>query len=68
MGALAGSTIMLLTIPWCLSVIGGRVDLDDQGRPNYRKSPKLSPENVASLSATGVAISPHVQTGGWWVI
>mmetsp|Transcript_8561 Transcript_8561/g.12782 ORF Transcript_8561/g.12782 Transcript_8561/m.12782 type:complete len:558 (-) Transcript_8561:146-1819(-) len=67
-GALAGSTIMLLTIPWCLSVIGGRVDLDDQGRPNYRKSPKLSPENVASLSATGAAISPHVQTGGWIMI
>ena len=27
-GALAGSTIMLLTIPWCLSIIGGRVDID----------------------------------------
>ena len=27
-GALAGSTIMLLTLPWCLSIIGGRVDID----------------------------------------
>lgn len=26
-GALAGSTIMLLTIPWTLSIIGGRVNL-----------------------------------------
>ena len=29
-GALAGSTIMLLTIPWCLSIIGGRVDIDQK--------------------------------------
>lgn len=27
-GALAGSTIMLLTIPWFLSVVGGRVKID----------------------------------------
>jgi hypothetical protein len=27
-GALAGSTIMLLTLPWFLSVIGGRVGID----------------------------------------
>ena len=26
-GALAGSTIMLLTIPWCLAMVAGRVDL-----------------------------------------
>ena len=30
-GALAGSTIMLLTVPWALSVFAGRVSLDDQG-------------------------------------
>ncbi|CAE7747158.1 NCL [Symbiodinium microadriaticum] len=45
-GALAGSTIMLLTIPWCLSVYGGRVDLDATGNANYRKNPKLSPDNA----------------------
>ena len=45
-GALAGSTIMLLTIPWCLSVYGGRVDLDSDGKANYRKTPKLSPQNA----------------------
>ena len=26
-GALAGSTIMLLTIPWFLSIVGGRVNV-----------------------------------------
>lgn len=38
-GALAGSTIMLLTIPWFLSIVGGRVDIVD-GRANYRKPKK----------------------------
>jgi len=36
-GALAGSTIMLLTIPWFLAVYAGRVDLDSSGKPVYRK-------------------------------
>merc|ERR1719324_2090791 len=30
-GALAGSTIMLLTLPWILSVWGGLVDMDENG-------------------------------------
>ena len=30
-GALAGSTIMLLTIPWALAVFAGRVSLDSAG-------------------------------------
>lgn len=30
-GALAGSTIMLLTIPWALSIFAGRVTLDSEG-------------------------------------
>jgi Ca2+/Na+ antiporter len=34
-GALAGSTIMLLTIPWFLSIWGGRVNLDPDGNANY---------------------------------
>lgn len=35
-GALAGSTIMLLTVPWALSVLGGRVSLDERGQPTYK--------------------------------
>lgn len=31
-GALAGSTIMLLTIPWFLAILGGRVNVID-GKP-----------------------------------
>jgi len=35
-GALAGSTIMLLTIPWVLSIMGGRVDIINGQRGNYK--------------------------------
>eukprot|EP00922_Rhytidocystis_sp_ex-Travisia-forbesii_P021938 GHVS01032140.1.p1 GENE.GHVS01032140.1~~GHVS01032140.1.p1 ORF type:complete len:357 (+),score=34.76 GHVS01032140.1:43-1113(+) len=61
-GALAGSTIMLLTVPWCLSVIGGRVDYSDN-RLNYKK-PKLTPAGHYSLFGTGVAGSRYVANGG----
>lgn len=53
-GALAGSTIMLLTIPWFLAILGGRVDLDSQGEPCYTKKPKLTANNKYGV---GVAIS-----------
>ena len=46
-GALAGSTVMLLTIPWGLAIFGGRVNLDDQGKPVYdvpRGTPRYSKE------------------------
>lgn len=36
-GALAGSTIMLLTVPWFLSILGGRVSLDSSGSAVYAK-------------------------------
>mmetsp|Transcript_18429 Transcript_18429/g.25990 ORF Transcript_18429/g.25990 Transcript_18429/m.25990 type:complete len:572 (-) Transcript_18429:419-2134(-) len=64
-GALAGSTIMLLTIPWALSVYAGRVDIGLDGKPNYFGKPKLSPSNVNDFGdKTGVSISPEVKQGG----
>jgi len=42
-GALAGSTVMLLTLPWFLSVLTGRVTIKD-GLPTYKQikgQPKL---------------------------
>jgi len=64
-GALAGSTIMLLTIPWALSVFAGRVDIID-GNPKYRKKPKLNPGHTMSetLTQTGVAVSDEIRQGG----
>ena len=63
-GALAGSTIMLLTIPWFLSVIGGRVNIDATGKANYSR-PKLSPPGHMSLTQTGVALSKNVNVGSY---
>jgi hypothetical protein len=59
-GTLAGSTIMLLTMPWFLSILGGRVNLDSKTRlPNYKGSPKLDPGN-SDLFNSGVTISKMV--------
>ena len=60
-GALAGSTIMLLTIPWFLSVLGGRVNVV-AGKAVY-KAPKLEPPESMSFTKTGVALAPSVNFG-----
>lgn len=44
MGALAGSTIMLLTVPWFLSILAGRVDIEG-GECIYKR-----PKGVAKLT------------------
>lgn len=71
-GALAGSTIMLLTVPWCLSIIGGRVNIDPRTRmPVYKRPPhvanwaKLDPPGNMSLMGTGVLPGPNVKIGGY---
>mmetsp|Transcript_3683 Transcript_3683/g.5169 ORF Transcript_3683/g.5169 Transcript_3683/m.5169 type:complete len:550 (-) Transcript_3683:375-2024(-) len=61
-GALAGSTIMLLTIPWALATIAGRVDIDN-GECNYKGKPKLSSEKALTLYQCGVAPYSQVRTG-----
>ena len=65
-GALAGSTIMLLTVPWALSVYNGRVDFSGPDMlPNYKGNPKLK-EGVGfeeSLHTTGVALTPEIHHG-----
>ena len=74
-GSLAGSTIMLMTIPFALSVYTGRVDLDPDPEtgtavPNYMKRPKLTPDLSASdtLWNTGVQITKDVKIGGYIVM
>ncbi len=65
-GALAGSTIMLLTIPWGMSVINGRVDIDpDTGVANYLGKPKLTPFQGLhkNLMYTGITITDNVRNG-----
>jgi Ca2+/Na+ antiporter len=69
-GALAGSTIMLLTLPWVLAVAAGRVDLDDNGECMYRRTdgqPKLSGEKNA-LKDTGVKFGPAIKKNAKFMI
>lgn len=63
---MAGSTIMLLTIPFAVSVFAGRVDIDEEGNAGYKKKPKLTEKNSAweALTTTGVSISDAVRHGG----
>lgn len=61
-GALAGSTVMLLTIPWFLSIYAGKVNLDKDGQPDYRA--KLSPGNTGMFTS-GVGISAPVNFGAY---
>lgn len=67
-GALAGSTIMLLTLPWFLAVMGGRVSIV-AGVPQYKRPSgipaeqeweKLQPPGSLSLFSTGVGVDKAV--------
>lgn len=56
MGTLAGSTIMLLTIPWLGSLILGRVDIiNGQG-----KDQQCSPLSISNLWKQGITVLPDV--------
>lgn len=64
-GALAGSTVMLLTIPWTLAVYAGRVKIV-QGKCDYRK-PKLTGQE-SLLTHTGVEPKAAEMKRGWiWI-
>jgi len=56
-GALAGSTIMLLTATWFMAMVGGRVDIVD-GQAQYKATEKLT-GNVPFFS-TGVTVQPQI--------
>jgi Ca2+/Na+ antiporter len=68
-GALAGSTIMLLTIPWSMSVLVGRVDIRSEQKGDglaYQATPKLTAKEKFTdhLFKTGVSLSSEVRHGG----
>jgi Ca2+/Na+ antiporter len=69
-GALAGSTSMLLTVPWFLSVLAGRVNIRPDGSMNYTRMhgrgrwAKLMPPGNASLPGTGVEPMSMVAISG----
>lgn len=61
-GALAGSTIMLLTIPWALAGFAGRVDIDD-GQVKYGQRPKLTAAKAFRPYGCGVCPGSQVRAG-----
>jgi len=70
-GALAGSTIMLLTLPWFLAVYAGRVSINKDGNLNYKPTgggEKLRPEHRCSLLNSAVAVREEIKTGAKWML
>ena len=65
MGTIAGSSVMLLTLPWFSTIIGGRVNVIN-GIASY-KFPKLSPPDKLDLFETGIAINPVARIGGLFI-
>jgi len=66
-GALAGSTILVLTLPWAASIVAGRVDINrTTGELGYKIFPKLSKTKKWSkvLFHTGVEVNKAVRIGG----
>ena len=52
-GGLAGSTILLLTVPWCLSVFAGRVSLDADGKGLYARSTRAHAQRLDAGASEG---------------
>jgi len=66
-GALAGSTIMLLTVPWFCSLLAGRVSLDENGVGAYKKKEKLT-EPKWHLLRTGTNVKPGLRISAFIMI
>eukprot|EP00927_Polykrikos_kofoidii_P068128 TRINITY_DN6350_c5_g1_i1.p1 TRINITY_DN6350_c5_g1~~TRINITY_DN6350_c5_g1_i1.p1 ORF type:complete len:585 (-),score=89.40 TRINITY_DN6350_c5_g1_i1:367-2121(-) len=60
-GTLAGSTVMLLTLPWFLAVIYGRVSIVD-GKPTYSR-PKHAPPSWDKCAPPTPGHSAFLHTG-----
>eukprot|EP00658_Telonema_sp_P-2_P044636 TRINITY_DN3252_c0_g1_i9.p1 TRINITY_DN3252_c0_g1~~TRINITY_DN3252_c0_g1_i9.p1 ORF type:complete len:543 (+),score=181.11 TRINITY_DN3252_c0_g1_i9:127-1755(+) len=66
-GAMAGSTVLLLTIPWAVTIIAGRVNLDDEGEPvGYKNKAgnRLTPPGSCNMWLTGVEVGKSVRRNG----
>eukprot|EP00401_Gymnodinium_catenatum_P006415 CAMPEP_0117568866 /NCGR_PEP_ID=MMETSP0784-20121206/58362_1 /TAXON_ID=39447 /ORGANISM="" /LENGTH=542 /DNA_ID=CAMNT_0005366819 /DNA_START=139 /DNA_END=1767 /DNA_ORIENTATION=+ len=61
-GALAGSTIMLLTVPWFLSILAGRVDLEADGTAKYKPGGSgMKLTRPCSLTGAGIKYRPQIR-------
>mmetsp|Transcript_37711 Transcript_37711/g.87834 ORF Transcript_37711/g.87834 Transcript_37711/m.87834 type:complete len:555 (-) Transcript_37711:353-2017(-) len=67
-GALTGSTILVLTLPWAASILEGRVDIHPtSGELGYKLHPKISKTRrwKKTLFYTGVHVNRAVKIGGY---
>ena len=65
-GALCGSTIMLLTVPWCMSIVAGRVTIDGDGQCVYKGKNKLPEYGVLEYKnwkQSGIKLSAELKKG-----
>jgi len=63
-GALAGSTVMLLTLPWFLAINCGRVSIDSKGMPTYKVPSDQKLQNKGTVDAlfnSGVWVHDQVK-------
>ena len=61
-GTIAGSTIMLLTIPWAGSIYLGRVPIDASGNAQYKKRKAAAGGGGNLLTGYGVTPEPSIKT------
>merc|ERR1719410_159843 len=64
-GALAGSTIMLLTLPWFVAVYTGRVNIKD-GVATYKRLSGNTDKNWQKLTSSGSFCGSLCGTGVQW--
>lgn len=67
-GALAGSTIQLLTIPWFITILLGRINLTYDGKQKYKNKPRLRPKGYWHLFRTGVQAKGFVRVIGRFLL
>jgi len=60
-GVLAGSTVMLLTFPWFIAVLYGRVPLNDNNEPVYSREKALPIEDRVGLFNSGIGLGPSIK-------
>lgn len=65
-GVLAGTTIMVLTVPWACAIYFGRAPLGPDGQPDYSKANQEAP--LFPLTSSGIVISSKTRVSSWIMV
>lgn len=66
LGTLAGSTVMLLTIPWAISIVCAVVPNNVKGKPNYNESKKKI-RGMEKWNNSSALNSDYVKQSGFFI-